>query len=38
MEDIFAAEGFEIVTAEISEVEQFAKDAIDLEQKPRSDF
>lgn len=29
----YAAEGFEIASAEISEAEQFAKDIIDIEQK-----
>lgn len=29
----YAAEGFEIVSAEIVEAEQFAKDVIDVEQK-----
>lgn len=34
----YAAEGFEIVAAVIDEAEQFAKDVIDLEQKPSSDI
>ncbi len=33
VDKFYAAEGFEIISATIDEVEQFAKDAIDLEQK-----
>lgn len=31
--DFYAAEGFEIISATLDEAEQFAKDVIDLEQK-----
>lgn len=33
VDGFYAAEGFEIVSAELVEAEQFAKDVIDVEQK-----